>query len=159
MHKYSVLQSVGEGSFAVVRKAKHEDGSVVAIKTIKERQPSWEACLSMRELRSLKSMGRHANLVVLKELILDKDYLHFVFEFLPHNLHQTIRNAAPHGFSDSRVARMATGLLRGLAHMHSRGFSAVSANKLSRAWPQWARATLKPPTAWVRIAFRQCIET
>ena len=52
-------------------------------------------------------MGRHANLVTLRELVLEKDVLHFVFEFLPRNLHQLIKAARPAGFSDERVASMA----------------------------------------------------
>ena len=90
---------------------------------IKEKQKSWEGCLSMRELRSLKSMGKHPNLVGLRELILAKDtlLLYFVFEFLPQDLHKVIRAAAATGgFSDARVAQMATGLLSGVAHMHQR---------------------------------------
>ena len=120
MQKYQIRRTLGEGSFAVVYEAKAATGTRVAIKQIKERQRSWEACLSMRELRSLKSMGKHPNLVALKELVLDKDILNFVFEFLPRNLHQVIQEAS-HGFSDSRVAHMSSGLLRGVAHMHSRG--------------------------------------
>ena len=126
MNKYAVAETIGEGSFAVVRTATaRSDGTRVAIKTIKEKQRSWEACLGMRELRSLKSMGRHDNIVTLRELILDKEThnLHFVFEFLPCNLHQAIKKATTSGgFSDARVVDMSTGLLSGLAHMHARGF-------------------------------------
>ena len=75
----------------------------------------------MRELRSLKSMGKHANLVGLRELLLVKNILYFVFEFLPHDLHKVIRARASIGvFSYPRVAQMSTGLLSGVAHMHQR---------------------------------------
>jgi serine/threonine protein kinase len=37
MHKYKVLEALGEGTFAVVHKAKTADGATVAIKRIKEK--------------------------------------------------------------------------------------------------------------------------
>ena len=123
MHKYDVGRTLGEGSFAVVKAGTvRADGAKVAIKVIKEKQSSWQSCLSMRELRSLKSMGKHPNLVLLRELVLEKDVLHFVFEWCECDLHKVVQRSAPHGFSDGHVAQMATGLLSGLAHMHSRGF-------------------------------------
>ena len=69
MQKYSVDETLGEGSFAVVYKARTKDGTPVAIKQIKERQASWEACLSIRELRVLKTLGKHPNIMALRELI------------------------------------------------------------------------------------------
>lgn len=62
------------------------DGSQVAIKKIKAAQASWQGCLKLRELRAFKMMGRHPNIVSLKELLLDKQRLYFVFEFLPCTL-------------------------------------------------------------------------
>jgi protein kinase len=124
MEKYDVGRTLGEGSFALVYEAHAKaDGAKVAIKKIKEKQKSWESCLSMRELRSLKSMGKHPNMVLLRELILAKDILYFVFEFLPCNLHQLIKAAASTGgFGDARAGAMSAGLLSGVAHMHQRGF-------------------------------------
>ena len=117
MIKYEMSHMLSEGTFAVVYEARaKKDGARVAIKRIKERQRSWEGCLAMRELRSLKSMGKHANIVSLRELILEKDYLHFVFDFWPRNLHQLIKSASTSGgLSDGRVAQMAAGLLAGVA--------------------------------------------
>lgn len=122
MEKYHVGRTLGEGSFALVHEAfLKSDGTRVAIKKIKEKQKSWEKCLSLRELRSLKSMGKHRNLVLLRELVLAKENLYFVFEFLPHNLHQLIQGAAADGgFDLAHAAAMAGGLLSGVAHMHSR---------------------------------------
>ena len=94
MQKYTVKKTLGEGSFALVYDAEHTPTNTrVAIKKIKEKQKSWEGCLAMRELRSLKSLGKHPNLVALRELILEKDLLYFVFEFLPQDLHKVIQAA------------------------------------------------------------------
>ena len=122
MDKYTFSKVLGEGSFAVVYEA-YVSGERVAIKKIKQPQMSWTACLNMRELRSLKTLGKHQNIVALKELILHRSVLLFVFEFLPGNLHDVIRAAVPTGgFPDSHVRLMASGILSGMAHMHMQGF-------------------------------------
>ena len=122
MQKYKTVRTCGEGTFAVVYEANHTgDGSHVAIKKIKEPAPSWEACMQMRELRAFKTVGRHANIVGLKELILEKGTLYFVFEYLTCNLHQIIQSSrAP--FGEGTVARMTKDMLSGLAHLHAKGF-------------------------------------
>ena len=126
MNNYQMTKTLGEGSFAIVYEGRHQkDSTRVAIKKIKDKQKSWEACLSMRELRSLKSLGKHPNLVHLRELILDQQtkYLYFVFEFLPKDLHKVIQGArSTGGFSDARAGEMCAGLLSGVGHMHARGF-------------------------------------
>ena len=124
MDKYRLSKVLGEGSFAIVYDGVHRDGTRVAVKKIKEKQKSWEACIHMRELKSLKSLGRHANLVALKELVLEKELLYFVFEFLPRDLHKVVQQQRASGthFTDGLVAHMASALLAGVGHMHSRGY-------------------------------------
>ena len=123
MERYRLGEVLGEGSFAVVlRGTCVADGAPVAIKRIKEQHASWDACLKLRELRSLKTLGRHANIVRLRELVLERRVLHFVFEYMPANLHQLIRAGPAAAFTAARVADMTGQLLRGLAHMHARGF-------------------------------------
>ena len=121
MDKYKVDRTCGEGTFAVVYEAHAADGAHVAIKKIKEPAPSWEACMQMRELRAFKTVGRHPNIVGLKELVLEKQVLYFVFEFLSCNLHQVISTSTA-AFSEGAVARMAKDMLQGMAHLHARGF-------------------------------------
>jgi serine/threonine protein kinase/Ca2+-binding EF-hand superfamily protein len=122
MHKYQIKRALGEGSFAIVYEAER-DGMRCAVKKFKQRQRSWEVCLNMRELRSIKSMGKHENLVALKEVILERDVLHMVFEFLDCDLHRLITSAQPHGgFSDEQVVGMSAGLFSGISHMHTHGF-------------------------------------
>jgi serine/threonine protein kinase len=122
MDDYEIVRTCGEGSFAVVFEARHrKDGSRVAVKKIKTPAPSWDACMHMRELRAFKTVGRHHNIVGLKNLILEKGSLYFCFEFLERDLHSLIvESRSP--FDDGTVRRMARDVFSGLAHMHARGF-------------------------------------
>lgn len=121
MERYAIERTCGEGSFAVVYQARLlAEGSKVAIKKIKQPQSSWQGCLKLRELRALKTMGAHPNIVRLKELLLEKQSLFFVFEFLECNLAQLLTRSA--ALDDARVARLSRMLLEGLGHMHANGF-------------------------------------
>ena len=53
----------------------------VAIKKMKRKFYSWEECMSLREVRSLRKLN-HASVVKLKEVIRENDELFFVFEYL-----------------------------------------------------------------------------
>ena len=67
MNKYDIKRTCGEGSFAVVYEAvRRSDGVRVAVKKIKTPQPSWQACLHLRELRSFKTVGSHPHVVALR---------------------------------------------------------------------------------------------
>ena len=58
---------------------------------MKKKYYSWEECLSLREVKSLKKMN-HPNIVKLKEVLREKDYLYFVFEYMKENLYQLIKD-------------------------------------------------------------------
>ena len=53
----------------------------VAIKKMKRKFYSWEECMSLREVRSLRKLN-HPSVVKLKEVIRENDELFFVFEYL-----------------------------------------------------------------------------
>ena len=54
-------------------------GLQVAIKKMKRKFYSWEECMSLREVRSLRKLN-HPSVVKLKEVIRENDELFFVFE-------------------------------------------------------------------------------
>ena len=62
-------------------------GQVVAIKKMKKKFYSWDECVKLREVQSLKKL-KHPNIVTLKEVIRENDELFFVFEFLDQNIYQ-----------------------------------------------------------------------
>jgi hypothetical protein len=53
----------------------------VAIKKMKRKFYSWEECMNLREVKSLRKLN-HPCVVKLKEVIRENDELFFVFEFL-----------------------------------------------------------------------------
>ena len=122
MNKYDVKRTCGEGSFAVVYEAvRRSDGVRVAVKKIKTPQPSWQACLHLRELRSFKTVGSHPHVVALLELVLEKKLLHFVFEFCDSNLYEFL-SASSSPLPPARAAEMLAQLLSGVGHIHAHGF-------------------------------------
>lgn len=53
----------------------------VAIKKMKRKFKSWEECLALREVRSLRKLN-HPSIVKLREVIRERDELFFVFEYM-----------------------------------------------------------------------------
>lgn len=53
----------------------------VAIKKMKRKFFSWDECMNLREVKSLRKLN-HPCIVKLKEVIRENDELFFVFEFL-----------------------------------------------------------------------------
>lgn len=66
----------------------------VAIKKMKRKFYSWEECMNLREVMSLRKLN-HPCVVKLKEVIRENDELYFVFEFLDCNLYQVRPSALP----------------------------------------------------------------
>lgn len=62
----------------------------MAIKQMKKAFYSWEECIALREVRSLRKLS-HPNIVKLKEVIRENDALYFVFEFMEKNLYEVRR--------------------------------------------------------------------
>lgn len=81
MEKYKVLDKLGDGTFGKVTKAVNKKtNEVVAIKAMKQKFYSWEECMSLREVKSLRKIN-HENIVKLKEVIRMNNELYFVFEY------------------------------------------------------------------------------
>lgn len=57
----------------------------VAIKKMKRKFFSWEECMALREVKSLRKLS-HPSVVKLKEVIRENDELFFVFEYLVSRL-------------------------------------------------------------------------
>lgn len=62
----------------------------VAIKKMKKKFYSWQECMNLREVKSLRKLN-HPFIVKLKEVIRENDELYFVFEYLECNLYQLMK--------------------------------------------------------------------
>lgn len=91
--RYSDISNLEEGSFGMVMKARAKDtGDLVAIKRIKKKFYSWDECVNLREVKSLRKMN-HANIVKLKEVLKVSDDLFLVFEYMEGNLFHFYQDA------------------------------------------------------------------
>lgn len=121
MDRYKIIKEVGDGTFGSVWRAinKHS-GEVVAIKKMKRKYYSWEECINLREVKSLRKMN-HPNIVKLKEVIRENDILYFVFEYMDCNLYQLMKDRVKL-FSEAEVRNWCFQVFHGLAYMHQRGY-------------------------------------
>ncbi|XP_019150203.1 PREDICTED: cyclin-dependent kinase F-4-like [Ipomoea nil] len=121
MDRYKIIKEVGNGSFGSVWRAQNnETGEVVAIKRMKKKYFSWEECMNLREVKSLRRM-RHSNIVKLKEVIKENDILFFVFEYMECNLYELMKDRSKL-FSESEVKNWCFQVFQGLAYMHQQGY-------------------------------------
>jgi protein kinase len=121
MDRYKVTRQLGDGTYGSVWKAINNDtNEVVAIKKMKRKFYSWEECMNLREVKSLRKLN-HPNIVKLKEVIRENDELFFVFEYMEYNLYQLIKDRDK-PFSEAKVRNWAFQILEALEYMHKHGY-------------------------------------
>ena len=121
MERYKIIKSVGDGTYGVVFKATNTaNGEICAIKKMKTKFKSWEECLSLREIKSLRKFS-HNNIVKLKEAFRVNDELHLVFEYLEENVYQLIKDKTD-PLPEAQIRSIIYQVLSGLAYMHKHGF-------------------------------------
>ena len=120
MHRYRIIKAVGDGTYGSVLKATTDKGETVAIKKMKKLFYSWDECIKLREVQSLKVLS-HPNIVKLREVIRENDELFFVFEFLDQNVYQLTKDAKKF-FDESKIKWILYQIVLGLAYMHKHGF-------------------------------------
>ncbi|KAK3507368.1 hypothetical protein QTP70_014813 [Hemibagrus guttatus] len=121
MNRYSALRQLGDGTYGSVTLSRClESGELVAIKKMKRKFYSWEECMNLREVKSLKKLN-HANVIKLKEVIRENDELYFVFEYMKENLYQLMKERT-RMFPESAVRNIMFQILQGLAFIHKHGF-------------------------------------
>ncbi|XP_047444406.1 serine/threonine-protein kinase MAK-like isoform X2 [Mugil cephalus] len=122
MNRYSTFKQLGDGTYGSVLLGKsHETGELVAIKRMKRKFYSWDECLNLKEVKSLKKLN-HANVVKLKEVIRENDFLYFVFEYMKENLYQLMTEREDKMFSEHEIRNILFQVLSGLAFVHKHGY-------------------------------------
>ncbi|KAK5605003.1 hypothetical protein CRENBAI_003594 [Crenichthys baileyi] len=121
MNRYTTLKQLGDGTYgSVLMGRSNESGELVAIKRMKRKFYSWEECINLREVKSLKKLN-HANVVKLKEVIRENDHLYFVFEYMKENLYQLMKDRRKL-FPESVIRNISFQILQGLSFIHKHGF-------------------------------------
>ncbi|XP_034468378.1 serine/threonine-protein kinase MAK-like [Hippoglossus hippoglossus] len=122
MNRYTTLKQLGDGTYGSVLLGKSNDtGELVAIKRMKRKFYSWDECLNLREVKSLKKLN-HANVVKLKEVVRENDHLYFVFEYMKENLYQLMKEREDKMFSENEIRNILFQVLSGLAFVHKHGY-------------------------------------
>lgn len=123
MNRYTNLGRIGTGAFGDVYKMENKQtGEFVAVKRIKRLFKTWEECMQLRELSSLRKLKQHPNIVQLKEIVREQQQLNFVFEFMIDGtlLNDMQKRADPH--SEAEVRHIMRQVLAGLEMCHRNNF-------------------------------------
>ncbi|KAJ3027413.1 UNVERIFIED_CONTAM: hypothetical protein HDU68_003870 [Siphonaria sp. JEL0065] len=123
MDKYEIIKELGDGTFGSVLMATNKkNGETVAIKQIKRKIENWD---ELREVKALSRLGKHVNIIKLKEVIRDHrlDELNYVFEYMEGNLFDKMREVEAGGYmmEEYDVKKYSFQLLQGLKYMHNSG--------------------------------------
>jgi protein kinase len=90
---------------------------------MKDRYRTWEECLELKEVKSLRKIGKlaHKNIVEMKTVFRENDSLHLVFELCGPSLLKIIKDH-PNGFPESFIRSTISQLLNGIHIIHQQGF-------------------------------------
>nr|GEW05077.1 cyclin-dependent kinase F-4 [Tanacetum cinerariifolium] len=121
---------------ALVRCNRHLNDNKWKLKT---KYDSWEECMNFSEVKAIKKMKNHPNIIEVKEIIKHKDYLYMVFEYTECSLNQAMaQQEKPFSetvislnqamaqqekpFSETVIRYLCFQILQGLAYMHHKGY-------------------------------------
>jgi serine/threonine protein kinase len=118
--RFSSLKAIGKGSYGVVVSALDEGSMLkVAIKKIAPMaKHTIDAKHILREIRIMRYMGRHENIITLEDLIVDKEHdeLYIVMELLDSDLHRVIQSKQ--SLSENHFRHFMMQILCGLKYLH-----------------------------------------
>jgi len=121
MNRYNVDRRVGDGTYGFVDLVTQKTtGDRYAVKIMKKKYYSWDECMSLREIKSLKKLN-HPNIVKLKEVIRENDLLHMVFEFMDANLYEAMKSRKKL-FPETDVRNITFQIMQGMAFTHKMGY-------------------------------------
>jgi protein kinase len=119
MRRFEELEVLGNGAFGIVTKCRDkESGEIVAVKKMKQRYASFDECLQLKEVKSLRKL-KHINVVRLLQVFRENEFLFLVFELLGKSLLQTIGDRS---FTEPEIRSIMNQILTGLAYIHRQGF-------------------------------------
>jgi protein kinase len=120
MKRFEELEVLGNGAFGIVTKCRDkETGEIIAIKKMKQRYASFDECLQLKEVKSLRKL-KHVNVVKLLQVFRENEFLFLVFELLDQSLLKTISERS--SYSEPEIRSIMSQILTGLAYIHRQGF-------------------------------------
>lgn len=121
MNRYKVTKVLGDGTYgSVLRAQSKQTNEWVAIKKMRQKYYSWDECMKLREIVSLRKL-LHPNIVKLKEVIRENDELHLVFEFMDANLYEFMKARKKH-LPEGKVRNIMFQTMQALLHVHKHGY-------------------------------------
>jgi serine/threonine protein kinase len=121
--KYEPIKALGKGAYGVVCAARHrESGSFVAVKRVSPMCATpTDGKHILREIRMMRHLGRHENVISLKDLIVSEreDAAYIVMSLLEADLHKII--VSKQELTDAHFKHFMYQLLRGLRFTHNNG--------------------------------------
>eukprot|EP00035_Acanthoeca_spectabilis_P037855 m.47991 g.47991 ORF g.47991 m.47991 type:complete len:703 (-) comp8890_c0_seq1:1344-3452(-) len=121
--RYEIQKRVGDGTYGYVNlvRSKEAPNERYAIKVMKKSYFSWDECMTLREIQSLKKLNNHPNIIKLKEVIRENNTLYMVFEFMQANLFELMQQRNK-PFPEADVKHVTFQVMQGLAYMHRLGY-------------------------------------
>eukprot|EP00750_Incisomonas_marina_P020148 INCI3761.1.p1 GENE.INCI3761.1~~INCI3761.1.p1 ORF type:complete len:399 (-),score=67.12 INCI3761.1:1295-2491(-) len=121
MNRYQVTKKLGDGTYgSVLRAVNRQTGEITAVKRMKKKFYTWQECMQLREVQSLKKLN-HPNIIKLKEVIRENDELFFVFEYMESNLYEYTKDLE-RPMPEHKIRNFMYQIFQGLAYMHKHGF-------------------------------------
>lgn len=123
-HRYTIQQVIGEGSYGVVcsatDRASNQKVAVKRIMRVFEEAP--EATRTLRELKFLRLLRDHENIITIKDVLLPSERDRFddvfvVLELMPTDLTRVLRSNIV--LSNEHIRWLIYQLLRGIHYLHS----------------------------------------
>ena len=122
MRRFEELGVIGDGGFGTVTKCRDkETGELVAIKKMKQKYATFDECLQLKEVKSLRKI-KHENVERLLQVFRENDYLYLVFELLPDGSLLNLEQKKGTPFPEPEIRYIIEQLLNGLNFVHRQGF-------------------------------------
>ena len=113
MNRYETIKVLGDGTYGQVFLARNkETQELLAVKKMKKKYYDWNEALNLREVRSLRKFA-HVNVIKLREVVREKDYLYLMFDYMKENLYEMTKGRKRY-LPETHVRNMTFQILTGL---------------------------------------------
>lgn len=119
--EYEIFEKLGEGSFAIVKKATHKSsGESYAVKTVNRKSLSYDEEAALKEEMSILNDLHHDHICYLHETFVTINHYHMVTELLEGGelLERIARKST---YNESEARDLCTTLFDAIKYMHSKG--------------------------------------